>query len=456
LKWAALAFLVAGILPLSAWLRRNPNEIPKVCILVGFLPWDPVHLYMAPIGFPLWPGHVAGFEISLLDGLALALYLALPAPHTPLPFRFAMALYFVATLISVFQASVPPAALFYVWQLARMFLVYAALTKACADPRVPIALIKGMAIGLIFEAGYVIFQRFGLGIIQPSGSLSAQNFLGLMSHFAVFPIFALLLVGRQGWLISLGALAGVVVELFTISRATLGIAVFCYVTLFLISALRRWTSRKSRIMVLGLAASTLAVPFAVMSFQTRFALLEHQAWYSPNQEVDERIQFENVAARMLADHPFGVGPNHYVISANHDGYNAEEHIPLTHNDLLALVHNVYWLVADESGYLGVITFIFFLLQPLMVAFRCGWRHRGDIRGDLLLGFGVSLLAVYIHSLYEWILISFQCQYMLAINMAIVVSLARQLGYWRGRPKVIPAGALSDSGFGMRGSAKTNR
>lgn len=424
-------------------------------MLLGILPWDFVHLYLSLYGYPTWPGHVAGFEFSLLDGIALALYFALPSSREPLPFKLSMALYFVATVASVFQADVPIAALFYVWQLARMFLVYAAVTKACADSRVPIAIIKGMAIGLILEAGYVIFQRFALGMLQARGSLSAQNFLGLVSHFAVFPVFALLLARGQGRLISGAVLAGVVVELFTTSRATVGLAVFGYTSLFMISALRRWTTRKARIMMFGLAAISLAAPVAFISFQTRFTKEESQSWYQAG-EVDERILFDRVAAKMLADHPFGVGPNHYVIAANHDGYNVEEHIPLSQDNLLAIVHNIYWLVADESGYAGVITFIFLLLQPLIVAFRCGWRNRGDVRGDLLLGIGVSLLIVYLHSQYEWIFISFQAQYMFSLDLAIIVGLARQLGYWRGsrhqavrlQTARIPAEALAKSGFNV--------
>ena len=61
---------------------------------------------------------------------------------------------------------------------------------------------------------------------------------------------------------------------------------------------------------------------------------------------------------------------------------------------------VYWLVAAESGYLGIIAFLLLLLRPLIVAFLCSWRNSGDERADLLMGLGVALLAVYIHSFWE--------------------------------------------------------
>ena len=82
-----------------------------------------------------------------------------------------MALYFVAALLSVLPARVPMAALFYVWQLARMYLVYAVVTAACAaDLRAVRALMNGMVAGLFFEAGYVVWERFGLGILQAGGT----------------------------------------------------------------------------------------------------------------------------------------------------------------------------------------------------------------------------------------------------------------------------------------------
>jgi len=71
-----------------------------------------------------------------------------------------------------------------------------------------------------------------------------------------------------------------------------------------------------------------------------------------------------------------------------------------------------------------------LVQLLFVALRCGWRHRADQRGDLLLGFGIALLVVYAHSWYEWIFVFLQVQYLFAIVAGMVGGLAMQLGYWR--------------------------
>jgi O-antigen ligase len=427
-KWVGLIILLVSIQPISVWLRRHPSQTPKVWMLLGFLPFGliPFHLFVAPVTWAGWTGHVDGMEISVLDALAVALYLTLPRARNPLPFRLSMALYFMAVLLSVFQAGAPMAALFYAWQLARMFLVYAIVTRgAFADPRVAPAVMTGLAAALFMEAGLVIWQRVGLGLLQTPGTFIHQNILGLASHFIVLPFFALLLAGTRGWLPIAVALAGILVEVLTTSRATVGLAGLGYATVFILSVQRQWTSRK--ILVLSAAAVAVAVltPLAVPAFQQRLTALESAQF----ENYDEREAFKTAAAMMLSDHPMGVGANNYVIAANVGGYNQRAGVAPVNGSEAALVHNIYWLVAAETGYLGLVTFVFVLLCPMIVAFRCAWRCRADQRGDLLLGLGVAMLVVYLHSFYEWNFITFEVQYVFALEAGLVTGLAQQLGYW---------------------------
>jgi O-antigen ligase len=418
--------MLAAILPLAGWLRRNPRETPKIWMLMGFLPFGlgEFHLYMATISWAQWPGYVRGLEISVLDVLALAMYLSLPRLGDTIPFRLSMALYFLAVVLAVFQTPVPIASLFYVWQIARVFLVYAVVAKACADERVAPALLTGMTIGLCIEAGFATWERFGLGILQAGGTLGHQNFLGLMSHFVTFPWLALLLAGERGWRPIAGPFAGLVIAAMTVSRGTVGLMGAGYVGIFALSALRRWTPRKAIILAAGVASVCVLAPVIMSSFEKRFS--------QPviGGEYDERGAFENAAASMLSDHPMGVGSNYYVVAANTGGYNTRAGVTWAEGSESANVHNVYFLVAAETGYIGLITFVLMLLRPLIAAFRCGWRNRGDRRGDLLLGLGISLLIVYVHSYFEWISITFQAQYMFALDAGMVAGVATQLGYWR--------------------------
>jgi O-antigen ligase len=318
------------------------------------------------------------------------------------------------------------ATLFYAWQLARMFLVFAVVVKACADERVPRALLTGMAIGLCLEAADAVWQRFGLGVLQAAGTMGHQNFLGLLSHFVTFPWLALLLAGERGWLPVAAPLAGLVIAVLTVSRGAIGLVTVGYAGLFALSALRRWTSRKALLFAGGIAAACIVAPIILSSLDQRFSAAPSIGDY------DERAAFERAATMIIDDHPLGIGANTYVVVANTGGYNTRAGVAWIIGSDSAQVHNAYYLVTAETGYLGLFTFILMLLQPLIVAFRCGWRNRRDKRGDLLLGLGMSLFIVYIHSYFEWVFVTFPSQYLFALDAGLVAGLATQLGYWHSR------------------------
>jgi len=115
---------------------------------------------------------------------------------------------------------------------------------------------------------------------------------------------------------------------------------------------------------------------------------------------------------MLSDHPMGVGANHFTAVANIEGYFARAGKTWS-GERANNVHNIYWLVAAETGYIGLVAFLALLVHPLIAAFRCSFGHRRDPRGDLLLGLGGALLVVYIHSFEEWVFVTFDAQYLFA-------------------------------------------
>jgi O-antigen ligase len=171
--------------------------------------------------------------------------------------------------------------------------------------------------------------------------------------------------------------------------------------------------------------------FAASSLQQRFQQHEGSG-LRLSEEDSERIRYKEAASEILADHPMGIGANHFTYVANVGGYFTRV------GEVWGLgrssnVHNIYWLVAAETGYIGLVAFVAFILAPLIAALRCGLRHRGDPRGDLLLGLGCSLLVVYIHSFEEWIFVVFDSQYVLAIVIGLIAGLTQELDYWRPRP-----------------------
>ena len=121
------------------------------------------------------------------------------------------------------------------------------------------------------EAALAIWERFVLGVLQTPGTFGHQNFLGMVSQFVLFPFLSLLLAGKYGRLPLLVSIAAAVIAVLTTSRAAVGLDVFGCAVLFAISALRRWTSRKATIALAGVIAIMMLSPFALSSFDARFA-----------------------------------------------------------------------------------------------------------------------------------------------------------------------------------------
>ena len=429
MKWVFLIIAAVLVWPLSVRLRRNPRDRLRIFALTGFLPFvlSAGHLYMAVDSWN-WVGYVKGAEVSGLDFIALAIYLSLPRPKGGLPFRWSMALYFAVTSLSAIQAMFPVAALFYPLQLARAFLVYVSVYRGvCAeDPRVLDAVLKGMAAGMFLEVAVAGWQRVELGVLQTPGTFSSQNLLGLCSQFVMFPFFAVMLGARRSRLALAVVVAGLVIAVLTTSRATIALDGLGLALIFVLSAFRQWTSRKAKFLLVGVAAMAVFAPLAGSSLQQRFHGGTELGLF---EEDSERLAFKKAATLMLSEHPMGVGANHSTAVANLEGYFSRAGETWSGGQA-SNVHNVYWLVAAETGYIGLLAFVALLVHPLVTAFRCSFRHRRDPRGDLLLGLGGALLVVYIHSFEEWIFVTFDAQYLFAIVVGLVAGLARELGYWR--------------------------
>ena len=279
-----------------------------------------------------------------------------------------MGLYFIAVLVSTLPAEVPMASMFYAWQLARIFLVYLVVTRACSDDRVAPSLLTGMALGICVQAVMTIWQRFGLGILQTGGTIGEKNLLGMMTQFVGIPWFALLLAGQQGRMPLIAPLGSAITSVLTVSRAALGLNAVGMALVFILSAMRKWTPRKAKIALLSAFALILLLPLAFSSFEDRFTTEPSEGGY------DERAAFQAAAQMIVADHPFGVGANNYVVAANVGGYNARANVAQVYGSLSTNVHNTYLLAAAETGYFGLLTLVFLLIRPLIVAMRCGWKN----------------------------------------------------------------------------------
>jgi O-antigen ligase len=420
-KWVGLAAFIALIPLLYGWLRNNPRYAPAVWCVFAFLPFvsSPLNLNVSPIAWPLWAGYVTGIEVSLVDAIAVAILISRRRFGVGVPYLGLWIFFALTTLLSAIQAETPQTTLFVVWQILRTMLLAAAALSISVDSRGPRMLIIGMVAGLVVNAIAAIDQKLG-GALQAGGLYGHQNLAGMISHFVAIPALALFLSdGRQRFVL-LGLAAAILMAIVGASRGTIGLAGAGYVLLLALSLVFRPTARKTAIVITGLVILAAAAPFALSSLNARFAV------NAIDESYDERAAFEATASAMVADHPMGVGANHYVIVANTRGYSERGGVVWTSGSRSAHVHNAYLLTAAETGYLGLGAFVLLLFCPMAAAYRTAWQFRQDPRSDLMLGYATALTIVALHSLYEWIFVTYEVQQIFGLTVGAMVGLAKRM------------------------------
>lgn len=432
MKWVALALFIMAAPLLAAWLRTNPPRAHLAWIALSFLPFviGPWHLSVAPFATPVWSGYVKGWEVSLLDAVAIGILFGTRGRWPQLKFFLPLLLYFLAALLAVFQARFFNLALSYPIQVARVVLVCLAAARVSTMERGERAILTGLVAGLAVQAVYAIAARAG-GALQTGGSLGHQNLLGYVSHMALMPAFAMLLAGKWPKTAVVGVIAGLVIVSLTASRATVVIAGAALVLTLVLSLMVRTTGRKTAVSLLGVLLIGLSAPLAYAALQRRAAVQKMDLLA----EDTERLAFERASKAMLAAKPMGVGPNHYVFIANTEGYNERAGVNWSVGNRNANVHNSYLLAAAESGYIGLVSLVVLIGSSIWLALSTAIRYRREPGADVFVGVGAGFVAIAVHGFAEWMFLLYPVQYVFACSLGMVIGARSRFASSRKSPRL---------------------
>ncbi|WP_120716553.1 O-antigen ligase family protein [Tsuneonella amylolytica] len=434
MRFIGLFLLIAMVPVLVWWLKAYPHQRKWAYAAIGALPFviNAVNLDAAFIAWSTWPGYAKGLIFTALDSLALALIITFRGSFRRLPLQITVLFYLIATIVSLAFSGSAMSSAFYVFQVGRLFLVFVAVAAVVAKPHGIRFLCFGLGFGAIFQAVAAVNERFS-GALQSSGTMGHQNLLGMMLHFVTLPLLALLLAGEKNKLVPVGLIAALVAVALGASRGAIGFVAMGIGLLFLLSLLRGANAHKRKVVGAAVVGLMIIGPLTYESLTRRLEV----APTASASGYDERAAFERAARAMWSDHPMGVGANQYVVTANTQGYSKNAGVAWSWRSRSANVHNVYLLVGAETGYLGLIALIAMFGSAIALGFRYVARHPKDPRGDVVLGFTVAILVMSVHSLYEWIFVTYQAQYMFAIALGVIAGFARQ-DRITGVRKVIPA------------------
>jgi hypothetical protein len=391
--------------------------VPLV-VFLGMLPFlfhDGVALNV--LSHETYRGDSRGFEVTLVDFVALILWAALPRAEGPLPYRLALLGYLGAALLSTAFAAVPLYACFSVWKILRGLFLFAVVVRVCANPSMAPQLVKGFGLGLVCCFAYALVQRYAYGAYRPSGFAPHANSFGMAANL-VSPIAAALLLGGQRTKLAVAAaVSGPVAVVLTLSRASLVLYGVAMAAVLVGSVVRGLSLRKVGVVVAGSCVALAVFGYAAPTIVERFDS-------APEGSARARERWVEIAAAMVHDHPLGIGINQFSHVSVADGY--ADRYGSRPGDRDGLAHHVYWLTAAELGPHGLIAYLVLLAMPLLSAFRGAASSKGDVRGDVLLGCGVGLGVMYLQGLFEWAARQTALTYLFFMFAALVACLARDL------------------------------
>ena len=400
-------------------LRSQPKYLVHSCFFMGLLVFflDP-YLNISPVSWS-WPDAVKGFEVSILDTIAVAIVLSTRSVRFPVALKIGLGIYILALITSSFFADQFIPAAFYIWQFMRAMLVCVAIARASAVSKdAPLALFAGLGLALVIEAGLATKQYLG-GNPQPGGTLGHRNILGLTSHFIVMPAFAMLLAARRNAMDAVVVFAGAVSALVGGSRATIGLLAIGLLITTILSMRHKITGRKSALAGAAAIGLVLSVPAMMWAIDRR----SETALASSDNERKAMIR----AARMIiADHPMGLGANQYLVTANVGGYSDRAGVAWNFTNRSAPVHNSYYLMTAQLGFIGLIGMVTILLSMIGFGLASIRKLVPDERSDLFIGCVGALIVVTVHIAFEWLIVTAVIHYMLAMNFGVMVGVAAAL------------------------------
>lgn len=447
MRFVALAVILLSLPAFIHWLTDRPDrrQYAMMFLGIGFFLAGVVQIEASFITWPLWSGTVKGVTVSFTDMMALALIITRRRSGASLPMLWVLLVYLGTAALSMLPSRLPMASFFYVFQVLRCILLFAAITPEMTSFAALRGLLRGLSLGLLVQFAFVVQQKLS-GTVQAHGTMIHQNTLGIMTELVIIPLVAALLAGVKDRLLMIGVACGLVIVAAGGSRATLAFTVASVGILLVLSIIQHSTPTKMKMAGLAVLLGVLVAPISLATLNARFGSS------AVVQEDQSRIAMERAATAMSSDNPFGVGANMYVSVANSEGYSVRGGVSWGGNLRAVPVHNAFLLARSETGWLGQFAFLLLFAVPAFVGFRYAFRSRKTLDGSMALGTAIALTAVAIHSQYEFVVQATGPQGLLFIDIALIAGAVRAGAVARAR--AVRAKRVAQQSIGNDASAQS--
>jgi O-antigen ligase len=346
-------------------------------------------------------GCLGGLEVSLLNLALAGLYVAWMVSVRPGdsaqrrirdPIAVPVVLFFLFNALSAAVATNVTLSVFEICIVLELSLLYFYIANTTTTREDILFIFRLLMIGLVLESLLMLAQAFGLvGDInffglrskiqiadasmhyssRISGTIGGPNssaaYLGMAMAVALGVILARVR-RRDKYLAGIALALATIPLIFTLSRGG-WLAFLASLAIIVWLGSRRFPWKA---LIAGAAiVALLAIPFAT-SIQDRFTADDKGS-------AQSRIPLNKIAALMIEDHPLlGVGVNNFPVIM--ESYLTRGFV----GEWLYSVHCKYLAVWSETGTLGFIALLWFLIAAIRQGFRC-WKLRDPLFAPLALG-----------------------------------------------------------------------
>ncbi len=414
------AFILAGgyfvIGPVGGWIlakdRRMEDFAMYVLMFLLGLHIDTTVLMLGSIEW--YRGVTKGYEFTMMEILSVSLIFSSlfnrERKFIWLPFGTLLwFLYVGASSLSIFSALNVNYVFMSVLKHAKVWLIVMAVGNYVRTRREVHIVLTGLSIMLIYQFVIVAKMKWIDGFYQVRGLFEHQNPLAMFTYMAALPILAVAMSPATSkargvfYFIAFGC-SGIIV-LASLSRAAL--AFFAMGTVVVVAAgfFDRFSAR--RILTVSIMALGGAFVLA-MTAETIIARFNDEG----NEASGETREVMNLASKAMIDaNPLGVGWNNFGKAINHpypygdviDDWNRDRGQKVDFDYAKGVVESHYWLLKGETGWLGYLTFMLFIIivtgrtLPLII------MRRGSLEAAIAVGILVGFGITYVHSSLERVL-----------------------------------------------------
>ncbi len=372
-------------------------------------------------------GTSRGFEIGLVDVVTLVIFFLVLSRRNKFKIRLIppgsiiFGLYFLISVISIFNSAIYLYSYFEILKMVRMYLFFWVLYNYMQNNEQLNLWFRNVMLIIMYVFLTIMYQKYVLHIYQCDGPFPHRN--SLVMYMMVFTCILLARIldtrDRNELLMLMVFLGmGAITILATLSRAGMMCFAFGGVITLGMSYMSKVTYRKIAIScVLGLLALGVLAKAADSIYR--------RIKFAPESSKTTRIVLAHAAINMANDKFFGVGLNNFGHKINapypygwhiHEG--DREHVG-------GLVETIYLMIAAETGWLNLGVFIFFLMSFYYRNFINFLRYKDNAYRFISIGLAGGMAGIFLESSLEWVLKQTNNFYQLMMIFAIIAAMGQR-------------------------------